>query len=556
MTLVVRTNPRDNRQFYGCSGFRNGCRYTQSINGNGSVNGNGSGNGKVRVHTPEQKTIIEVFRSGLKHILVNAGPGCAKSSTALDSSGIVKTEFPEARVVYTCFSKTIATDFARIAPAGVKVSTMHSLGNGIITKAFPNSKMIMGKHEKTNMIIDGMADDDKSLRAILNDEKREPFYRDAIGSLVSHCKNQLINGTDVSQLEQLCERFGIDSQKGEVFQYVPIALERSKLFYNVETLYYDFDDMTWLPIVLDLNFGKVDAAIIDECQDLNPARQHFAFRLAGDGVLMLIGDRNQSIFGFTGADCDGMTTLESMLREQSRELAVLSLSTTFRCPKSHVRWLNEHFPNNKLNAFEHANEGLIETIGTDQIIDKILPGDLILCRVNAPLVSWFFKLLKAKKRAIVIGRKDEVTTLISAIKALKGKSIPDLLTKIEKAKAKELKRIEATAKGGKKPSLHLIEACNDKFEILREITSSCKGIGDIEPTIRSMFGESTGKDDDRIRLSSVHRSKGTESNGVFILHPEMMPHPKAETPEELQQEDNIRWVAYSRSKDRLFIVNG
>jgi len=57
-----------------------------------------------------------------------------------------------------------------------------------------------------------------------------------------------------------------------------------------------------------------------------------------------------------------------------------------------------------------------------------------------------------------------------------------------------------------------------------------------------------------IILSSVHRAKGLEAERVFILKPELMPHPLATSEQELQQEMNIKYVAITRAKKELYIV--
>jgi len=58
-----------------------------------------------------------------------------------------------------------------------------------------------------------------------------------------------------------------------------------------------------------------------------------------------------------------------------------------------------------------------------------------------------------------------------------------------------------------------------------------------------------------IAFSTVHKAKGLEADRVFILHPEMMPHPKASKPWEQQQERNIKYVSETRSKEYLGFVH-
>jgi hypothetical protein len=58
-------------------------------------------------------------------------------------------------------------------------------------------------------------------------------------------------------------------------------------------------------------------------------------------------------------------------------------------------------------------------------------------------------------------------------------------------------------------------------------------------------------------LTTSHKSKGLEFSRVYILRDDQFPHPKAVKSgraEELAQEDNAKYVAYTRAMDELHIV--
>jgi superfamily I DNA/RNA helicase len=57
-------------------------------------------------------------------------------------------------------------------------------------------------------------------------------------------------------------------------------------------------------------------------------------------------------------------------------------------------------------------------------------------------------------------------------------------------------------------------------------------------------------------LSSVHRAKGLEAKRVFILRPDLMPHPKAKSAWEKGQEANLEYVAITRAIEELVYVDG
>ena len=57
-----------------------------------------------------------------------------------------------------------------------------------------------------------------------------------------------------------------------------------------------------------------------------------------------------------------------------------------------------------------------------------------------------------------------------------------------------------------------------------------------------------------IILTTSHKSKGLEFERVYVLRDDQFPSPKAKRPEDLEQEENAKYVAYTRAKDQLHIV--
>ena len=77
----------------------------------------------------------------------------------------------------------------------------------------------------------------------------------------------------------------------------------------------------------------------------------------------------------------------------------LPLMKTFRCPQSHVELVQKYVPD--FAAYDPTREGIIRNqagLGTPQ------DGSLVLCRVNAPLVSAAFRLIRGGVKANIQGR--------------------------------------------------------------------------------------------------------------------------------------------------------
>jgi DNA helicase-2/ATP-dependent DNA helicase PcrA len=61
--------------------------------------------------------------------------------------------------------------------------------------------------------------------------------------------------------------------------------------------------MIYLPLLLNLPLSTYDNVLIDEAQDINATRRELAFRsIKAGGRIIAVGDPNQAIYGFTGAD--------------------------------------------------------------------------------------------------------------------------------------------------------------------------------------------------------------------------------------------------------------
>jgi len=58
-------------------------------------------------------------------------------------------------------------------------------------------------------------------------------------------------------------------------------------------------------------------------------------------------------------------------------------------------------------------------------------------------------------------------------------------------------------------------------------------------------------DNSPVVLSTAHLSKGLEFSRVFVLRNDQFPHPRSKRQEDLEQEENARYVCYTRAMDEL-----
>ena len=171
-------------------------------------------------------------------------------------------------------------------------------------------------------------------------------------------------------------------------------------------------------------------------------------------------------------------------------------------------------------------------------------GDMILCRVNAPLVSLCFGFIRDGKKAIIRGR-DIGQGLIKLINRFDPSNIDDLYDKLEEYRIDERTKLERVKNEA------AIMALEDKVECLVVFMSNSNSVEEVKDKIETMFSDNNGTG---IILSSVHKAKGLEADNVYIAKPELMPHPLAESEWQRQQEMNVRYVALTRAKKQLAFV--
>src|SRR6202040_3640570 len=86
------------------------------------------------------------------------------------------------------------------------------------------------------------------------------------------------------------------------------------------------------PAVRDRERRAYDVVLVDEYQDTDPAQEELLHALAGDGrELIAVGDPDQSIYGFRGADVDALRRFPDRFRApDGQAAAVIALRTCRR----------------------------------------------------------------------------------------------------------------------------------------------------------------------------------------------------------------------------------
>ena len=510
--------------------------------------------------TPQQQDFLSALVSTKdQHLALVARAGCGKTSTILMGVSAVAAKWPRAEQLVCAFNKSIADEVgAKLKEAGhndwrtVSAATLHSLGYGLLKFMF-KPKI---EEKKIKLIIGELVSQREQSR--INDRQAEEVaftcetYSAQVEALVRYAKQSAVGFFpdlpigDVKVWHHLADHFDVNGLEDTT--EADAVVEAAQWVYRkslAQTDVIDFDDMILFPLIKNLRvkFGK-DFIYLDEAQDLSRARQALARKfLKPQGRMIVVGDDRQAIYGFTGADADALPNLI-----QSLGARVLPLSITWRCPKAVVAWAQSYVPD--IEAAPSAPEGSVTTIG--ELPSDVAPGDAILCRNMAPLVSVAYSLIREGVACRVEGRSIG-EGLVALANRWKVKNIDTLLTRLEAYEDREVQK--AAAKGNEAK----MEEVQDKCETLRQICSAVQGRGgqtvaDVGRFIMELFADGASADSVVI-LATYHRSKGREWGRVFLWeHSERCPARSARQEWQKAQEDNLAYVAVTRAQRELFFV--
>lgn len=547
--MILRNSARG--KFYGCSAYPK-CKKTMPFRGKTTADVVRPTNEQLKaaaatvVGSPQQVAVWDAIVNSSQHMIVQARAGSGKSFTITHALTLLPDTL---KIGFAAFNKHIAEELKSRVPSHVEAFTLHSLG-------FRALRMALGNVQVDNDKIDGILDE------IMDDEfMREVATRTAVKKLVSLCKATLADASSHAVLDALADRYDVTIEedggaqasrfgdkkinmtvsRDRVFDLVPLVLATS----NKRTSVIDMDDMIYLPVFLDCAIPNYDILFGDEAQDFNLCQQELIKRACKNGRLILVGDNRQSIYGFRGADTISMSRMFDLLSATERGCKQLPLTYSRRCPKSHIELAKQIVPD--ITAMDEAIEGEVIYCGEHRAAQMFKAGDMGICRVNAPLVKTAYQLIQRGIPAIVRGR-DIGAGLSALVRTLKPTDLPDLVDKLERHVAKEKARLMASNKSGS-----MIAAVQDKADTLNALMEGANDLSELRARIDSMFSD-TDRLDDKVLLSSVHRAKGLEADRVFILNPELMPHPMASSKEDAEQEMNIAYVAATRSKNVLVFV--
>jgi DNA helicase-2/ATP-dependent DNA helicase PcrA len=258
---------------------------------------------------PEQRAAVEHFEGP---ILALAGAGSGKTRVLTNRIAHLIEEHgvdPAAILAVTFTNKAAGEMRHRVRtllghePAGMWIGTFHSIGARLLRKHAPR----LGWSPNFSIY-----DSDQSLREIkrVMDKLNIPqkrWHPEAVRSAISGAKNQLVGPDEYAKLA--ADAF--TQVVADIYPQYQTTLKEQNAF--------DFDDLLVKPVelfqhvpeILRVYRDRFQFVLVDEYQDTNHAQYKFLEQLAREhGNLMVVGDDDQSIYGWRGADIRNILDFE------------------------------------------------------------------------------------------------------------------------------------------------------------------------------------------------------------------------------------------------------
>lgn len=274
---------------------------------------------------------IAAFRG--KYLRVKAGPGTGKTYALMRRvSRLLEEGVTPSTILAISFTKTAANDLIKqlngLGLAGaeyVTASTLHSLAFRLLNQraVFESMGRIprpLLEYEKDCLIAD-LSKEFGGKRRV----KELLLEFESYWATLQHLRPGFPPDVEKREFQSKLREWLVDHESILIGELIPLAIEYIRI--NPASIH-------------SFSYSHV---LVDEYQDLNRADQEFIEALARNGTLTVIGDDDQSIYGFRFARPEGILTFhethEGTVDEQ--------LLDCRRCPQKVVEMANSLISNNR-----------------------------------------------------------------------------------------------------------------------------------------------------------------------------------------------------------------
>lgn len=477
-----------------------------------------------------QKDIFDKIKNTNDSILIKASAGSGKTTTIVHG---IKLLPKDQTSIFLAFNKSIADTLKNKLNSipNTTVSTIHGYGLRNMMRHF-GGKCVVDEYKIINLAKRRYFFWEKNSEV----EENKYTYCDRIQKLVSLMR--LTYSLEDDEIMKVADTYDIDVFGNEIEH----AKEILELSCN-NTSKIDYTDMIFMPVYYKIKMPRFDNVFIDEAQDLGKCQQKFIQKLIKQsGRLIAVGDPDQAIYGFAGADFNSFNNMKTL----KSNMIEMPLSICYRCGKEIIKHIQEYNPGILPDKNQESGEVIIMDPEIKFSTDIFKNKDVILCRNNAPLVALYRKLISEHKKCYIKG-KEIGKNLILLIKKTKRKTMDGVMTVLKKQREELIVKL-------KKRGVFPVEGhikyqhFNEKIKIVDILSRDTNSVLDLISRIEKMFVDDTSEG---ILLSTIHKFKGLENDNIYFLYSNLIPNMYANTKEELMQENNLRYVAMTRAVKKL-----
>lgn len=587
-----------------------------------------------------QQDILDYVAMNRGNLLIDAKAGSGKTSTLL----LIADELIKAHksCLFLSFNKSIVEELQYKKPElADSIKTVHSLGltfiRSYLYKKHGENYDVKVESKKLRELCKAYyeanyLDRIKGINSELSEQELKTLHGNLITDYVTLCNFIRLYGMDYKDkksIDYLINRFCRELYRyidedglANYWELVPAVLDRTiELFEHPATttpdgkpLYFiDYTDMIYFPVYFNMQVpysikNKIDTVLVDETQDLSQLQQLFVRKLnTGFNRFIFVGDRNQSIYGFNGADSKAVDRIKSNFMPKE-----LPLSICYRCPEKIVRLAQKQVPDIEWNK-DRTDKGLLDTVEYQEMKENIRPGEIIIGRRNRDLLKIYRDFVLTDKRQVKFKNRDMVNSIIRDIgecvrnyqllyqrgqnidkyvydhmnKWSKETGISNKKSAVYKAELDNFvteyaKEHRDDIKKKKIPktniTLDFLNTCMQEykefgayefeeeniatvyFDVIQEFITEYKSkhasvlVKDYLDYIEEFLSASLDMYQVPI-IGSIHSMKGGEADTIYIYDYPRFPYGWADmTKEDIQQEENLEYVAVTRAKKNLHLI--
>jgi len=300
----------------------------------------------------EQKQAVESME---KKILVIAGPGSGKTRVlAHRISHIISLGANPEKIIAMSFTnkagKEIAERCIKVNKNSEKIfsGTFHSFGVHFLRKTLSQIDVKGIKSNFTILDSDDIENIGKRILASMNIQADIKVVRKFLNYVEKSKENLKFSGIEIEEFLNEKLKFADREEINAIYQFI---LEYQKKTWGANLL--DFTDLVAIPtFILKKNLEirenwqkKIDHLLVDEWQDTNILQYNFAKLLSEPNYFFAVGDPDQSIYSWRGADPENLFRL----KQDFPNLITYKLNQNYRSTKNILKVANSVL---KVGSFE------------------------------------------------------------------------------------------------------------------------------------------------------------------------------------------------------------